>query len=111
MADRSVPSSSDTELAAGWAGVLKSTRWTGMLAGDVICATVPWLKESPVIAPQVDRLTRAVACCQVGFLRGCTESPSFPCVAAGQVPLPGARQRLQDGLDLCVARVVGVLEQ
>jgi hypothetical protein len=48
-----------------------------MLVGDVISATVPWVKESPVIAPHVLRLTSAVACCQVGFLTGCTESPSF----------------------------------
>jgi hypothetical protein len=49
-----------------------------MLVGDVISATVPWVKENPVIAPQVLRLTSAVACCHVGFLTGITDSPSSP---------------------------------
>src|ERR1700685_2618443 len=93
-----------------------------MLVGDVISATVPWVKESPVIAPHVLRLTSAVACCHVGFLTGCTESPS----STTQCGLPfrdGAAdlrryaglarpgQGLQDGLDLRISRAAGVLAQ
>jgi hypothetical protein len=90
MADRSVPSvteadaGADAGLAADagvsadavFAGFVTSSKCAGMLVGDVISATVPWVKESPVIAPHVLRLTSAVACCQVGFLTGCTESPT-----------------------------------
>jgi hypothetical protein len=46
-----------------------------MLVGDVTSATVPWAKVNPVIAPQVLRLTSAVACCHVGFFTEGTESP------------------------------------
>jgi hypothetical protein len=51
-----------------------SSRWTGMLAGDVTSATVPRAKVNPVIAPQVDRLTSAVACCHAGFFAEGMES-------------------------------------
>src|ERR1700687_2846834 len=72
MADRSAPSLADT----GLAGFLSASRWTGIRVGDVISSTVPWAKANPVIAPHVLRLTSAVACWHVGFLPGCTESPS-----------------------------------
>src|SRR6516225_7411088 len=49
-----------------------------MLAGDVISATVPRAKVNPVIAPQVLRLTSAVACCHVGFFTEGMESTSLP---------------------------------
>ena len=66
-----------TDGVAGAAAFLSAIRLTGMRVGDVISPTVPWAKANPVIAPQVLRLTSAVACCQVGFLPGCTKSPSF----------------------------------
>src|SRR5580704_4137684 len=72
MADRSALSLADT----GLAGFLSASKWTGIRVGDVISSTVPWAKANPVIAPHVLRLTSAVACCHVGFLTGCTESPS-----------------------------------
>ena len=49
---------------------------TGIRVGDVMSSIVPWAKANPVIAPHVLRLTSAVACCHVGFLTGCTKSPS-----------------------------------
>src|SRR5271156_977825 len=82
-----------------------------MLVGDVISATVPWVKENPVIAPQVLRLTSAVACCHVGFLAKFTGSPSSTISVALYLLLAGTWQGLQDGLDLRIARVIGVLEQ
>src|ERR1700689_3979961 len=92
-----------------------------MLVGDVISATVPWVKENPVIAPHVLRLTSAVACCQVGFLTECIESPSSAAACGSylptclayvvSVPLAGPRQRLQDRLDLRITWVIGVLVQ
>jgi hypothetical protein len=68
----------------GVAGVSGAIKWTGMLAGDVMSATVPWAKVNPVIAPQVLRLTSAVACCQAGFFTECTQITSFP--GPGNVP-------------------------
>jgi hypothetical protein len=62
-------------VAAGRSGSLTATRCTGILVGDVMSSTLPWAKANPVIAPQVLRLTRAVACCHVGFLMGCMGSP------------------------------------
>src|ERR1700678_435180 len=82
-----------------------------MLVGDVISATVPWVKENPVIAPQVLRLTSAVACCHVGFLAKFTKSPSSTISVGLYVLLAGTWQGLQNGLDLRIARVAGVLEQ
>ena len=97
-----------------------------MLVGDVISATVPWAKENPVIAPHVLRLTRAVACCHVGFLTGRTKSPSstislgilsdWDLIGAGNCSCPAGslastRQRMEDGLDLRIAGITGVLEQ
>src|SRR6266853_822350 len=87
-----------------------------MLVGDVMSATVPWAKVNPVIAPQVLRLTRAVACCHAGFFTECTESPPSPvpgtCRRPGLTSLPrGVRQGLDDGLHLRVSGVVGVLEE
>src|SRR5712691_6586403 len=87
-----------------------------MLVGDVMSATVPRAKVNPVIAPQVLRLTSAVACRHVGFFTECTESPPSPL----QVCVPGpesmsllarVRHGLEDGLYPRVTRVVGVLEQ
>src|ERR1700730_16304420 len=72
MADRIALSLADT----GLAGFLSASKWIGIRVGDVISSTVPWVKANPVIAPHVLRLTSAVACCHVGFLTGCTESPS-----------------------------------
>jgi hypothetical protein len=54
--------------AAGTAAFLSAIKLTGMRVGEVISPTVPWAKANPVIAPQVLRLTSAVACCHVGFL-------------------------------------------
>src|SRR5258708_22623289 len=112
MADRNVPSFADT----GLAGFLNSSRWTGMLVGDVISSTVPWAKANPVIAPHVLRLTSAVACCHVGFLTGCTRITFFrvPARIAGPVgagglpfpPLARAGQPLENRLHPRIARVV-----
>src|SRR5512146_1216692 len=55
-------------LASGAAGWSAASRCSGMLVGDVTSATVPWAKVNPVIAPQVLRLTSAVACDQDGLL-------------------------------------------
>ena len=51
-------------------------------------ATVAWAKVNPVTAPQVLRLTSAVACCHVGFFTVCTGSPPSPfqvCVAGPEL--------------------------
>src|SRR6266581_4425993 len=72
MADRSALS----PVCSGLVGLSRATSLTGILVGDVISSTVPWAKANPVIAPHVLRLTSAVACCHVGFLTGCTRSPS-----------------------------------
>ena len=73
MADRSALS----PVCSGLAGLSRATSLTGIRVGDVISSTVPWAKANPVMAPHVLRLTSAVACCQVGFLRGGTDSPPF----------------------------------
>src|SRR5580693_3244948 len=111
MADRSALSLADT----GLAGFLSASKWTGIRVGDVISSTVPWAKANPVIAPHVLRLTSAVACCHVGFLTGCTESPSstfdsaMPPAKGGLLPLPApsacAGKGFENGLDLRVTRV------
>src|SRR5256885_9160191 len=88
MADRSALSFADT----GPAGFLSASRWTGILVGDVMSSTVPWAKANPVMAPQVLRLTSAVACCQAGFLTDCTESPS---IAVGTALAGGPPRRSQ----------------
>src|SRR5437667_5417857 len=64
---------------AGLAGLSRAMSLTGIRVGEVISSTVPWAKANPVIAPHVLRLTSAVACCQVGFLKGGTDSPPFSC--------------------------------
>src|SRR5579875_504341 len=71
MEARSLASAAD----GGLAGVEDASRWAGMLVGDVRSATDPWARENPVIAPQVLRLTSAVACCNRCFLAACTTSP------------------------------------
>ena len=76
-----------------------------MLAGDVTSATEPWAKANPVIAPQVLRLTSAVACDQDGLF--------LLTVRVGSPPSLGSLavwQGLEDLLHLRVAGVVGVLE-
>ena len=75
--------------AAGAAGLLDASRRTGRPAGDVRSDTVPWARENPVIAPHVLRLTSAVACCHLGFLTECTDSPSF--LGLGRIAVPGCR--------------------
>src|SRR5271166_2882399 len=118
MADRNALSLADT----GLAGLLSASKWTGIRVGDVISPTVPWAKANPVIAPQVLRLTSAVACCHVGFLTGCTESPSSTCrlgyvglrgppVSPFSAPSACARQGLENRLDLRIAWIVRVREQ
>src|SRR5690242_8132300 len=77
-----------------------------MLAGDVTSATVPCAKVNPVIAPQVLRLTSAVACDQDGLLL-LTVRVRFP-PSLGSLAV---RQGLEDLLHLRVAGVAGVLEQ
>jgi hypothetical protein len=49
-----------------------------MLVGEVRSATVPWAKANPVMAPQVLRLIRAVACCHLGFLTDCMGDHLLP---------------------------------
>src|SRR5437763_12543287 len=56
------------EPAALASGCSAASRCGGMLTGEVTSATVPWAKVNPVIAPQVLRLTSAVACGQDGLL-------------------------------------------
>src|SRR5690348_6673301 len=77
-----------------------------MLAGDVTSATVPWAKVNPVIAPQVLRLTSAVACDQDGLLLLTVRVGSPPSLGS-----LGVRQGLEDLLHLRVAGIAGVLEQ
>src|SRR5271165_4693785 len=107
MAERSALSLADT----GLAGFLRASKWTGIRVGDVMSSTVPWAKANPVIAPHVLRLTSAVACCHVGFLTGCTESPSSafgldhlarggPRISPFSAPSACARQGLENRLDL-----------
>src|SRR5512142_2082655 len=118
MADRSALS----PVCSGLAGLSRATSLTGIRVGEVISSTVPWAKANPVIAPHVLRLTSAVACCQVGFLKGGTDSPSFSSafgqggVGKGALSsvsgsLPHVRQRVEDRLDLRVTRVIGVGKQ
>src|SRR5437763_8448104 len=131
MADRSALSPVCSALA-GVAGLSRAISLTGIRVGEVISATVPWAKANPVMAPQVLRLTSAVACCQVGFLRvgllsvdflkGGTDSPPFSsaCGPGGvgkcalssvSGSLPHVRQRLEDRLNLRITWVAGVGEQ
>src|SRR6266513_6319051 len=107
MADRSALS----PVCSGLAGLSRATSLTGIRVGDVISSTVPWAKANPVMAPHVLRLTSAVACCQVGFLTGGTDSPPFSCAfgraASGVLSsvsgsLPHVRQGLENRLDLRV---------
>src|SRR6201987_6247110 len=118
MADRSALS----PVGAGLAGLSRATSLTGILVRDVISSTVPWAKANPVMAPHVLRLTSAVACCQVGFLRGGTDSPPFSfalaLAASGQGALSSVsgsllhvRQRLENRLELRITWVIGVGEQ
>src|SRR5712691_3408310 len=78
-------------------GLSRASRWTGIRVGDVISSTVPWAKANPVMAPHVLRLTSAVACCHVGFLTDCTESPSstFPSDDLARPGPPVSRLRLR----------------
>src|SRR5690348_1602301 len=89
--------------ASGWSA---ASRCSGMLAGDVTSATVPWAKVNPVIAPQVLRLTSAVACDQDGLLLLTVRVGSPPSLGSLAV-----RQGLEDLLHLRVAGVAGILEQ
>src|ERR1700745_1799500 len=118
MADRSALSPVCSALT-GFAGVSRAISLTGIRVGEVISSTVPWAKANPVIAPHVLRLTSAVACCQVGFLRVGTNSPSFwsafgldgcakGAVSSVSGSLPHVRQRFEDHLDLRVSWVIGV---
>src|SRR6516165_6498070 len=120
MADRSALSPACAGVA-GLAGVFAAISFTGIRAGDVISSTVPWANANPVTAPQVLRLTSAVACCQVGLVLG-TGSPSSvsacrldDCAKAALMPvscsLLHVGQRVEDRLDLRVSRVTGVGEQ
>src|SRR4029079_2681974 len=115
MADRSAPS----PVCSGFAGLSRATSLTGIRVGDVISSTVPWAKANPVIPPHVLRLTSAVACCQVGFLKGGMDSPSFSsafgrgglgkrAVSSVSGSLLHVRQRLEDRLHLRVTRIAGV---
>src|SRR5947199_6576799 len=118
MADRSALS----PVCSGLAGLSRATSLTGIRVGDVISSTVPWAKANPVMAPHVLRLTSAVACCPVGFLRGGTDSPPFSSAFGRAASGLGAlslvsgsllhvRQGLENRLDLRVTWVVGVGEQ
>src|SRR5207249_10745719 len=120
MADRSALSPVCSAFT-GLAGVSRAISLTGIRVGEVISSTVPWAKANPVIAPHVLRLTSAVACCQVGFLRAGTNSPSFwfavgldgsakGALSSVSGSLPHVRQRLEDRLDLRVSWVTGVGE-
>src|SRR5690242_21106090 len=80
--------------ASGWSA---ASRCNGMLAGDVTSATVPWAKVNPVIAPQVLRLTSAVACDHDGLLLLTVRVGSPPSLGS-----LGVRQGLEDLLHLRV---------
>src|SRR5256714_13156358 len=121
MADRRAFSPVCSALA-GLAGLSRAISLTGIRVGEVISSTVPCAKANPVMAPHVLRLTSAVACCQVGFLRGGTDSPPFSCASRRAASglralssvsgsLPHVRQRLENRLDLRVTWVAGVGEQ
>src|SRR5580658_6631629 len=66
-----------------------------MLVGEVRSATVPCAKANPVIAPQVLRLIRAVACCHRGFLTVCMGITFFRSPAG---PRPADRGGIADQL-------------
>src|SRR5580704_5250938 len=98
----------------------KSSTCTGRLVGEVISPTVPCASEKPVIAPQVLRLTSAVACCQLAFLAERTLITSFPVAGPPRraAPVSGSASarcrpgdRPQNVLHLRRARVVRVLEE
>src|SRR2546430_7338308 len=109
-------------VCSGLAGMSRAMSLTGIRVGDVISSTVPWAKANPVIAPHVLRLTSAVACCQVGFLKGGTDSPPFSwslgrggvgmgALSSVSGSLPHVRQRFEDRLDLGATWITGVGEQ